>query len=89
MNTIAFDSHGTGMLGRVSGACTISYFVKSLTASWYLLRNGFSIHGLWPDYGNGTWPEYCDKESHLNATAIADLKTAMEKKWPSLTGETP
>jgi hypothetical protein len=49
-------------------------------------RQAFSIHGLWPDYGNGSWPEFCQKDAHVNVTDLADLVPEMERKWPSLTG---
>lgn len=44
----------------------------------------FSIHGLWPNYENGKWPENCDRESSLDESEISDLISRMEKNWPSL-----
>lgn len=29
----------------------------------------YSIHGLWPDYANGSYPQYCNLENHCSHTA--------------------
>lgn len=43
----------------------------------------FTIHGLWPDYNDGTWPSCCKKEN-FDEKEIATLHDALEKYWPSL-----
>ncbi|EXB40468.1 Ribonuclease 2 [Morus notabilis] len=43
----------------------------------------FTIHGLWPDYNDGTWPACCTRES-FNEKEISTLLDALEKYWPSL-----
>jgi ribonuclease T2 len=45
---------------------------------------GWLLHGLWPEFDNGTWPQYCHKEIPFNATAIEDLKGDLDSYWPSL-----
>ncbi|KAL1816885.1 ribonuclease 2 [Daucus carota subsp. sativus] len=42
----------------------------------------FTIHGLWPDYNDGTWPACCTK-SGFDVKEISTLKDALEKYWPS------
>ncbi|KAJ4730322.1 Ribonuclease [Melia azedarach] len=42
----------------------------------------FTIHGLWPDYNDGTWPACC-KQSNFDEKEISTLLDALEKYWPS------
>ncbi|CAN4081307.1 unnamed protein product [Withania somnifera] len=72
------------------------YFVQQWPASYCDTRRSccypttgkpdedFSIHGLWPNYENGKWPQNCDRESSLDESEISDLISTMEKNWPSL-----
>jgi len=43
----------------------------------------FTIHGLWPDYNDGTWPSCCT-ESDFDEKEISTLLGALEEYWPSL-----
>ncbi|KAL9304079.1 hypothetical protein ACSQ67_021342 [Phaseolus vulgaris] len=43
----------------------------------------FTIHGLWPDYNDGTWPSCCSRAS-FNPKEISTLTNALEQYWPSL-----
>ncbi|KAI5679857.1 hypothetical protein M9H77_01084 [Catharanthus roseus] len=45
--------------------------------------NEFTIHGLWPDYNDGTWPACCNGP-RFDAKEIFPLHDALEKYWPSL-----
>jgi len=45
---------------------------------------GFLLHGLWPEFFNGSWPEYCDDKAPFNMTALADLVDDLHMYWPSL-----
>ncbi|XP_058769210.1 ribonuclease 1-like [Vicia villosa] len=44
----------------------------------------FSIHGLWPNYKDGTYPSNCDPNSPFDQSQISDLKTSLLKNWPTL-----
>ncbi|XVF43123.1 hypothetical protein PTKIN_Ptkin02bG0015300 [Pterospermum kingtungense] len=44
----------------------------------------FGIHGLWPNYDNGSYPEYCDSSNPFNESEISDLLSSMSINWPSL-----
>ncbi|XP_044491068.1 ribonuclease 1-like [Mangifera indica] len=44
----------------------------------------FGIHGLWPNYNDGTYPSYCDSNNPFNESEISDLTNSMKKSWPSL-----
>ncbi|KAJ7961736.1 Ribonuclease [Quillaja saponaria] len=48
----------------------------------------FTIHGLWPDYNDGTWPACCTK-SNFDEKEISTLRSALEKYWPSLSCGSP
>ncbi|GFP86201.1 intracellular ribonuclease lx [Phtheirospermum japonicum] len=72
------------------------YFVQQLPAAFCASRHGccnpttgkpgddFGIHGLWPNYNAGGWPQNCDSQSHLNKTKISDLMARMQEDWPTL-----
>ncbi|XP_058772448.1 ribonuclease 1-like [Vicia villosa] len=44
----------------------------------------FSIHGLWPNYKDGTYPSNCDPNSPFDQSQISDLKSSLLKNWPTL-----
>ncbi|XP_042018366.1 ribonuclease 2-like [Salvia splendens] len=44
---------------------------------------GFTIHGLWADYNDGTWPSCCSGKK-FDATEISTLREALYKYWPTL-----
>ncbi|CAN6980569.1 unnamed protein product [Brassica rapa subsp. trilocularis] len=41
----------------------------------------FMIHGLWPQFNNGTWPAFCDQTNLFDISKVSDLVSKMEKKW--------
>ncbi|XAR60866.1 Ribonuclease T(2) [Bertholletia excelsa] len=48
----------------------------------------FTIHGLWPDYNDGSWPACCTR-SNFDLKEISTLRDALEKYWPSLSCGSP
>ncbi|WVZ16416.1 hypothetical protein V8G54_009398 [Vigna mungo] len=48
----------------------------------------FTIHGLWPDYNDGSWPSCCSGAS-FNQNEISTLTNALEQYWPSLSCSNP
>ncbi|XP_016504184.1 intracellular ribonuclease LX-like isoform X2 [Nicotiana tabacum] len=44
----------------------------------------FGIHGLWPNYNNGSFPKSCNKNARYDETQISDLISSMQKNWPTL-----
>ncbi|EPS70004.1 hypothetical protein M569_04758, partial [Genlisea aurea] len=44
---------------------------------------GFTIHGLWPDYNDGSYPSCCAGK-RFNVKEISTLRDALDKYWPSL-----
>lgn len=40
----------------------------------------FTIHGLWPEYYNASWPEFCNKDK-FNFTAIQSIRKYLEIYW--------
>ncbi|KAK9820454.1 hypothetical protein WJX72_010539 [[Myrmecia] bisecta] len=45
----------------------------------------FSIHGLWPNNDDGTWPSFCS-QTKFRRNELRELIDEMNKYWPSLTG---
>ncbi|KAF8664868.1 hypothetical protein HU200_054181 [Digitaria exilis] len=43
----------------------------------------FTIHGLWPDYDDGTWPSCC-RRTQFDLDKILPLMETLQKYWPSL-----
>ncbi|PIN19795.1 Ribonuclease, T2 family [Handroanthus impetiginosus] len=48
----------------------------------------FTIHGLWPDYNDGTWPACCAGK-RFDVKEISTLLGALNKYWPSLSCDSP
>ncbi|KAK6931235.1 Ribonuclease T2-like [Dillenia turbinata] len=44
----------------------------------------FGIHGLWPNYNDGTYPSNCDSKNHFDKSKISDLISEMQEEWPTL-----
>ncbi|KAJ6811977.1 ribonuclease 1-like [Iris pallida] len=44
----------------------------------------FGIHGLWPNYNDGTYPSNCDSRTPYVASKISDLTRRMQSDWPTL-----
>ncbi|KAK4258222.1 hypothetical protein QN277_007694 [Acacia crassicarpa] len=44
----------------------------------------FGIHGLWPNYNDGSYPSNCDSSNSFQQSAISDLRSSLQKEWPTL-----
>ncbi|CAH8382488.1 unnamed protein product [Eruca vesicaria subsp. sativa] len=44
----------------------------------------FGIHGLWPNYNDGSYPSNCDPDSEFDPSKISDLVSTLQTKWPTL-----
>ncbi|XP_043699571.1 extracellular ribonuclease LE-like [Telopea speciosissima] len=44
----------------------------------------FGIHGLWPNYNDGSYPSNCDPSSSFDPSAISDLTSSLKSNWPTL-----
>jgi len=40
-----------------------------------------TIHGLWPQFEDGTWPQFCSKET-FDQKIIKEFGDELKKKWP-------
>ncbi|CAN1345286.1 Ribonuclease 2 [Linum perenne] len=43
----------------------------------------FTIHGLWPNYNDGSWPSCCGG-SNFNEKELSTLLKPLNKYWPTL-----
>ncbi|KAK9684820.1 hypothetical protein RND81_10G235100 [Saponaria officinalis] len=43
----------------------------------------FTIHGLWADYNDGSWPSCCSNDN-FDMKEIATLRKALDEYWPTL-----
>lgn len=43
----------------------------------------WTIHGLWPEFSNNTWNQYC-KNVTFNVDKINSLRAELEQNWPNL-----
>jgi len=90
---IIFECYFTGVIAR---SLDFYYFVQQWPGSYCDTRRGccyprtgkpasdFSIHGLWPNYSNGKWPQFCDSSREFDYSKISDLKEELNKYWDSL-----
>lgn len=46
----------------------------------------FTIHGLWPNYKSGGWPQFCEHGMDFDESKVADLLEDLEDEWPSFMG---
>ncbi|XP_062111605.1 extracellular ribonuclease LE-like [Humulus lupulus] len=44
----------------------------------------FGIHGLWPNYKDGSYPSNCDPNNPFDQSEISDLTSSLQKNWPTL-----
>nr|XP_025886877.1 extracellular ribonuclease LE-like isoform X2 [Solanum lycopersicum] len=44
----------------------------------------FGVHGLRPNYDNGSYPSSCDITNLYDETKIKDLISSMQENWPTL-----
>ncbi|KAF5449642.1 hypothetical protein F2P56_030065 [Juglans regia] len=83
-------------IGCVSQAFDFFYFVQQWPGSYCDTKQSccypttgkpktdFSIHGLWPNYNDGSYPSNCDPDSPFDRSKISDLISRMQTSWPSL-----
>jgi len=61
---------------------SFDFFVLDL--QWVpTLTSSFTIHGLWPENSDGSYPEDCSGASEFSTSAISDLETELNSVWPS------
>ncbi|KMT10148.1 hypothetical protein BVRB_5g119090 [Beta vulgaris subsp. vulgaris] len=48
----------------------------------------FTIHGLWPDYNDGSWPSCCTN-ADFDINEISTLRDVLDEYWPSLSCGSP
>ena len=46
----------------------------------------FTIHGLWPDRADGSWPQYCNDTARFSPAAVGGLRARLAAAWPAFGG---
>jgi ribonuclease T2 len=49
----------------------------------------FSIHGLWPEYTNNSYPSYCNQSAYFNISTIKPIENQLNKYWLSYEADNP
>ncbi len=49
-------------------------------ALYHFNNTYFTIHGLWPEYKNGSWPQYCNI-TKFNVTELDSIRSDLELYW--------
>ncbi|XP_019165812.1 PREDICTED: ribonuclease 1-like [Ipomoea nil] len=44
----------------------------------------FGVHGLWPNYKDGSYPLNCDPNNPFDESKVSDLISRMQEDWPTL-----
>ncbi|KAH9606803.1 hypothetical protein KSS87_001113 [Heliosperma pusillum] len=44
----------------------------------------FGVHGLWPNYNDGSYPSNCDSNTPFDRTQISNVLKRMKSEWPTL-----
>jgi ribonuclease I len=47
----------------------------------------YSIHGLWPQWPNGSWPQYCNNGSKFEMKNVGTILSEMNEYWYSCPGD--
>lgn len=48
------------------------------------LPNEWKIHGLWPNYDNGSWPQFCCDRDKFDVSQVESLRPRLEANWLNL-----
>ena len=62
---------------------SLVYYLSLQRCSTY---NDFSIHGLWPDYIDGGYPQFCTNQQ-FNLSTIEPIMDDLNKYWNSCIGK--
>ncbi|KAI1302366.1 Ribonuclease 2 [Halotydeus destructor] len=46
--------------------------------------NRFVIHGNWPTFSNGTWPEFCCFQRDFDRRKVSEVEDGLKEKWGTL-----
>jgi hypothetical protein len=51
--------------------------------------SGLVVHGLWPTYENGSWPQCCADSPTLNHSVLSAFGPDLHKHWPDVRHHVP
>ncbi|KAL3985665.1 Ribonuclease T2 family protein [Acanthocheilonema viteae] len=44
----------------------------------------WTIHGLWPNYKDGSFPRFCDHKKKFDLSKLLPIRQKLERNWPNL-----
>ena len=69
---------------QFSRACKCDEAHSTMSTAAFCVCSRFSIHGLWPEYTNGSWPQFCTSNCTFSESPVNDLLPKLRASWPSL-----
>lgn len=45
----------------------------------------YTIHGLWPQFNESSWPQYCNKSAKFDYSALNPIMSQIDKWWQTCT----
>jgi len=58
-----------------------SYIKEGNITNSNFTNNYFVIHGLWPNFYNGSWPAYCNPNATFNVTELEPILPNLTRFW--------
>jgi ribonuclease I len=65
---------------QINSLCDFGYYELALNKE--VVNSTFTIHGLWPDYNNTSYPQFCTN-TPFNITRLEPIITNMTQYWYS------
>lgn len=84
------NTQNVNTLGANGTDWTHIFFVQLWPTSWlsqlhnpqYDFNNTFfTIHGIWPQYSDGKWPQYCTNQPKFNVTKLDSIRKELGILW--------
>src|SRR5579872_3719305 len=58
-----------------------SWLIEDHNHNYNFTNNYFTIHGVWPEYFNGSWPQSCSKSKYFNFSRVEPIHSNLTTYW--------